>query len=63
MEEKHRSVKNPPVDTSKANSGSQKAVPINAWHDWFSNADALTSFLSDKVATTKATIDQTSFAK
>ena len=31
MEEKHRSVKNLPADTSKANPGSQNAVPINAW--------------------------------
>ena len=31
MEEKHRSVKNLPADTSKANPGSQKAVPVNAW--------------------------------
>ena len=31
MEEKHRSVKNLPADISKANPGSQKAVPVNAW--------------------------------
>jgi len=31
LEEKHRSVKNPLLDTSKANSGSQKAAPINVW--------------------------------
>ena len=31
MEEKHRSVKNLRTDTSKANPGSQKAVPVNAW--------------------------------
>ena len=31
MEEKHRSVKNLRADTSKANTGSQKAVPVNAW--------------------------------
>ena len=31
MEEKHRSVKDLQADTSKANPGSQKAVPVNAW--------------------------------
>ena len=31
MEEKHRSVKNLRADTSKANPGSQKAGPVNAW--------------------------------
>ena len=31
MEEKHRSVRNLQADTSKANPGSQKAVPVNAW--------------------------------
>ena len=31
MEEKHRSVKNLRADISKANPGSQKAVPVNAW--------------------------------
>ena len=31
MEENHRSVRNLPADTSKANPGSQKAVPSNAW--------------------------------
>ena len=31
MEEKDRSVNNLPVDISKANPGSQKAVPVNAW--------------------------------